>query len=40
VRDYLAVMARRINAAYEALEVAQKKQADRQAPIFTKAGQG
>lgn len=38
VRDYLAAMARRINAAYAALEVPQKKQAARQEPIFTSPG--
>lgn len=40
VRDYLAVMARRINAAYEALEIEKKKQAARSEPVFTKTGQG
>jgi hypothetical protein len=37
VRDYLAAMARRINAAHAALEVPQKRQAARAAPIFTSA---
>jgi hypothetical protein len=35
VRDYLAAMARRINAAHAALEVPQKKQAARAEPVFT-----
>jgi hypothetical protein len=38
VRKYLDAMARRINAAHEALEVTQKKQAIRNEPIFTSAG--
>ena len=38
VRDYLAAMARRINAAHAALEVPQKRQAARAEPIFTSAG--
>jgi hypothetical protein len=38
VRDYLAAMARRINAAHAALEVPQKRQAARAVPIFTSAG--
>jgi hypothetical protein len=40
VREYLSVMARRINAAYDVWQSAQKKQAARQEPVFTKAGQG
>ena len=40
VREYLAIMARRVNAAYEALGNAQKRQAAKQEPVFTKAGQG
>ena len=35
VRDYLAAMARRINAAHAALEVPEKKRAARAAPVFT-----
>jgi hypothetical protein len=35
VRDYLAAMARRVNAAHAALEAPQKRQALRQAPVFT-----
>ena len=35
VRDYLAAMARRINAAHAALELPQKRQAARQEPVFT-----
>jgi hypothetical protein len=38
VRTYLADMARRINAAYAALDVPERKQAARAAPIFTHAG--
>ena len=38
VRDYLAAMARRINAAHAALEVPLKKEAVRQAPVFTSPG--
>lgn len=38
VRDYLAAMARRINAAHAALEAPQKRQAAREAPIFTSPG--
>jgi hypothetical protein len=38
VRTYLADMARRINAAYQALDVPERKQATRAAPIFTHAG--
>ena len=38
VRDYLAAMARRINAAHAALEVPLKKQAVRQEPVFTSPG--
>jgi hypothetical protein len=38
VRDYLAAMARRINAAHAALEAPQKRQAARAEPIFTSAG--
>jgi hypothetical protein len=39
VRAYLAAVARRINAAYEAVQDALKKRAARQDPVFTKAGQ-
>jgi hypothetical protein len=38
VREYLAAMARRINAAHAALEVPQKKQAARAEPVFTSPG--
>ncbi len=38
VRDYLAAMARRINAAHAALEAPLKKQAVREEPIFTSPG--
>jgi hypothetical protein len=38
VRDYLAAMARRINAAHAALEAPQKRQAARAEPVFTTAG--
>lgn len=38
VRDYLAAMARRINAAHAALEAPQKRLAQRQEPVFTSAG--
>jgi len=35
VRDYLAAMARRVNAAHAALEAPQKRQAARAEPVFT-----
>jgi hypothetical protein len=35
VRDYLSIMARRINAAYAALEVPEKKRKLRQEPVFS-----
>ena len=38
VRDYLAAMARRINAAHAALEVPEKQKAARAEPVFTSAG--
>jgi DnaJ domain len=38
VRTYLADMARRVNAAYAALDVPERKQAARAAPIFTSPG--
>jgi DnaJ-domain-containing protein 1 len=38
VRDYLAVMVRRINAAYDTVQSQMKKKAAKQEPIFTKAG--
>jgi DnaJ-domain-containing protein 1 len=38
VIEYLFAMARRINAAYEALGAEQKKQAARAAPVFTSPG--
>jgi hypothetical protein len=40
VRDYLAAMARRVNAAHDALESAQKRTTKREEPVFTKAGHG
>src|SRR5262245_33740251 len=39
VSDYLAAMARRINAAHAALEAPEKRRALRQEPIFTSPGQ-
>ena len=38
VRDYLAAMVRRVNAAYAALDVPERKRAVRPEPIFAKAG--
>jgi hypothetical protein len=38
VRDYLAAMARRINAAHAALEVPEKKRAARAEAVFTSPG--
>ena len=38
VRDYLAAMARRINAAHAALEAPLKQQAVREEPVFTSPG--
>lgn len=38
VRDYLAAMARRINAAHAALEVPHKRQAVLAEPVFTSSG--
>ncbi len=38
VREYLSVMVRRINAAHDALKVAQHRQSAKQEPVFTKAG--
>lgn len=38
VGDYLAAMARRINAAHAALEAPEKRRAVRQEPIFTSPG--
>jgi DnaJ-like protein len=40
VRDYLAVMVRRINAAHDALQTKQRHAANQQEPVFTKTGQG
>ena len=40
VREYLSAMARRVNAAYDAWQAAHKRQAAKQEPVFTKAGQG
>lgn len=37
VLQYLAVMVRRINAAHDALKVAEQRQAGKQEPVFTKA---
>jgi DnaJ-like protein len=39
VRDYLAAMARRINAAHAALDVPERKRAVRAEPVFTSRGQ-
>ena len=38
VRDYLAAMARRVNAAHAALEAPLKQQAAREDPVFTSPG--
>jgi hypothetical protein len=38
VSDYLAAMARRINAAHAALETPIKRQAARPEPVFTSPG--
>jgi hypothetical protein len=38
VRDYLAAMVRRINAAHQALENAQRKHAAKEAAVFTRNG--
>ncbi len=38
VRDYLAAMARRINAAHAALDVPERKRAARAEPVFTSQG--
>jgi DnaJ-domain-containing protein 1 len=40
VLEYLAVMVRRINAAYDTVQAQMKKKAAKQEPIFTKAGNG
>ena len=40
VRDYLAVMVRRINAAHESVQTRMQKRAAKQEPIFTRAGYG
>jgi DnaJ domain len=42
VKDYMSVMARRVNAAYDAVRSRQKQAAARQEAVFTKptAGQG
>jgi hypothetical protein len=37
VGDYLASMARRVNAAYDALDVTQRREAMRAEPVFTSA---
>jgi hypothetical protein len=38
VRDYLGTMARRINAAYAALDVPERKKAARPEPVFASSG--
>jgi curved DNA-binding protein CbpA len=38
VRDYLAVMARRVNAAHQALEAAQRRQFAKEEPLYTRPG--
>jgi DnaJ-domain-containing protein 1 len=40
VRNYLAIMVRRINAAHDALQTEQRRTAGQHEPVFTKAGQG
>ena len=40
VREYLAAMARRVNAAYDALHGTHQRRATTSEPIFTKAGHG
>lgn len=40
VREYLAVMSRRVNAAYDAVQARLQKKAARQEPVFTKPGHG
>jgi DnaJ-like protein len=40
VREYLAAMARRINAAYDALHTTAQKRAPKSEPVFTKSGHG
>ena len=40
VREYLAVMVRRINAAHDAIQSQARKKAAKQEPIFTKTGNG
>jgi hypothetical protein len=40
VRQYLAVMVRRINAAHDAVEARLQKKSAKQEPVFTKAGSG
>jgi hypothetical protein len=40
VRDYLAVMVRRINAAHDSVQARMQKKAAKQEPIFTKSGHG
>jgi DnaJ domain len=39
VQEYLSVMARRVNAAYDTIETGRRKQAAKAGPVFTKAGQ-
>ena len=38
VRDYLSVMARRVNAAHQAVEAAQRKQFAKEEPVYTQTG--
>jgi hypothetical protein len=38
VREYLSAMARRVNAAYDAIEASRQGQAARQEPVFTSKG--
>jgi hypothetical protein len=40
VRDYLAVMVRRINAAHESVQARLQRKATKQEPVFTKTGCG
>jgi hypothetical protein len=40
VREYLSVMARRVNAAYDACQSAQRRENAKADAVFTKAGQG
>jgi hypothetical protein len=40
VREYLAIMARRVNAAHDACQSAHRREDAKREPVFTKAGQG